>query len=132
MNSDSRFKATLRELARVQDELRDLPRDDLAGRHDLHRREEQLRGELREFSAAWTDHLSIDQLKRHIASVERRLQDHYSNRVSHVTAAQTGFGGGLDPKVLHRMHRATDEVGDLPAIKAELTRLKDKLANLER
>ena len=130
--SDDRFSETLREFNAVQEELSQLAEADFARRQDLRDRETELRGDLRKFSAENTDDMSIDQLKRLIASVERRLEEHYGNRLSHTSGAQTGYGGGLDPKVLHRMHRAMDEAGDLPAIKAELTRLKDKLANLER
>lgn len=129
--SGDRFSETLREFNAVQEELGGLPEDDFARRQDLHDREDELRAELRGFSAEHTDDMSIDQLKRLITSVERRLEDHYGNRLSHTTGAQTGFGGGLDPKVLHRMHRAMDEAGDLPAMKAELARLKDRLATLE-
>ena len=129
--ADERFSETLREFNAVQEELSRLPEADFARRQDLRDREEELRGELRSFSIEQTDDMSIVQLKRLIASVEGRLKDHYRNRLSHTSGAQTGFGGGLDPKVLHRMHRAMDEAGDLPALKAELARLKDKLANLE-
>ena len=127
---DDRFSETLREFNAVQEELSRLPETDFARRQELGDREEELRGELRRFSVEHTDDMSIDQLKRLITSVEGRLRDHYSNRLSHTSGAQTGYGGGLDPKVLHRMHRAMDEAGDLPALKAELARLKDKLATL--
>ena len=129
---DDRFSEVLREFNAVQEELSQLAEADFARRQDLRDRETELRGDLRKFSAENTDDMSIDQLNRLIASVERRLEDHFSNRLSHTSGAQTGYGGGLDPKVLHRMHQAMDAAGDLPAIKAELTRLKDKLANLER
>ena len=126
-----RFSETLREFNAVQEELSRVAESDFTRRQDLRDREEELRGELRSFSVVHTDDMSIDQLKRLIASVEGRLEDHYSNRLSHTSGAQTGYGGGLDPKVLHQMHRAMDAAGDLPALKAELARLKDKLATLE-
>ena len=130
--ADDRFSQVLREFDAVQQELRDLPDSDFARRQDLHDREDTLRVELREFHVEQSDDMSIEQLKRLIASVEKRIEDHYGNRLSHTTGAQTGFGGGLDPKVLHKMHRAMDEAADLPAMKAELARLKDKLANLKK
>ena len=134
MTSDSTedpFAETLQEFNTVQEKLRKVPEDDLSRRQDLRDREDALRAELRGFSVEQIDDSSIDQLKRLISSVEQRLEDHYGNRLSHITGPQTGFGGGLDPKVMHKMHRAMDEAGDLPAIKAELARLRDQLASLQ-
>ncbi len=128
---DTRFSETIQELTRVQDELRTVPADDFARRQDLREREEELRAGLRSLSADWTDHFSIDQLRRRIADTERRITDHYGNRLSHTAGPQTGYGGGLDPQIMHWMHRAMDKAGDLPAMKAELARLKDQLAKLE-
>jgi hypothetical protein len=129
--ADDRFSQTMRELTRVQDELRGVPKADYARRQDLHDREDEPRVELRSLGAGWTDHFSIDQLKRRIADTERRIIDHFGNRLSHTSGAQTGYGGGLDPQILHWMHRAMDKAGELPAMKAELARLKDQLAKLE-
>ena len=125
------FGATLRELSEVQASLADCPADDIAQRASLRRRENELRDQLRAFSAAWTDHLSIDQIKRKIAELEHRIEDHYGNRLSHTSGMQTGFGGGLDPKVLHEMNRAMDESNDLVGLRAELSRLRDRLSRLE-
>lgn len=129
--ADIRLSQTMRELARVQDELRAVPPDEFTRRQDLRDREEALRAELRSFAAGWTDHFSIDQLKGRIADTERRIKEHYGNRLSHTAGPQTGYGGGLDPQILHWMHRAMDQAGDLPAMRAELARLKDRLATLE-
>ena len=125
------FGATLRELSDVQARLAECPADDIAQRALLRRREDELRDELRAYSTAWTDHLSIDQLKRKIVELEERIQAHYGNRLSHTSGMQTGFGGGLDPKVLHEMNRAMDESNDLAGLRAELTRLRNRLSTLE-
>ncbi len=125
------FAETVQELARVQDELRRVPPGEFSTRQDLRDREDELRAELRSLGTDWTDHFSIDQLKKRIAEAERRITDHFGNRLSHTSGAQTGYGGGLDPQILHRMHRAMDKAGDLPALKAELARLRDQLAKLE-
>ncbi len=129
--SDDEFQRALRELDEVQAELRDTPKDQFARRQDLRDREEALRDEMRRLASEWTDHLSIDQLRRRIAVVENRLAEHYGNRLPHTSGPQTGLGGGLDPVYLHWMNRAMDKAADLPAIKAELARLKDQLAKLE-
>lgn len=130
-SSDGDFKQTLRDLVEVQELIGEVPNHDVPRRQELRDREAQLRARLRTFSAGWTDHLSIDQLRRRIAVVERRLEQHYGNRLSHTSGGQSGFGGGLDPQILHRMHRAMDKSADLKAMKAELVRLKDRLAILE-
>jgi len=129
--ADIRFSRALRKLTDVQDELRRTPPAEHTRRRDLRDREEAVRSELRSFSADWTDHLSIDQIKRRITVVERQLEDHYGNRLSHTSGGQSGFGGGLDPKYLHWMHRAMDSANDLPGMKAELARLRLELARLE-
>lgn len=128
--SDSDFNFVLRQLAETQERLSETPEEQFALRQDLREREDALRAELRGFSEGWSDHLSIDQLRRRIADMERRLEEHYGNRLSHISGGQSGFGGGIDPKILHRMHRAMDRSSDLPAMKAELVRLKDQLAKL--
>lgn len=125
------FTTTLRALAAVQAELTTVADDDIDRRQALQAREEALRTDLRSFSAPGTDEESIDQLKRSIAEAERRIEDHYGNRLSHTSGAQTGYGGGLDPKYLHQMNRAMDSANDLAGMKAELSRLKHKLNTLE-
>ncbi len=125
------FTATLRALTAVQAELSESSEEDLDRRHGLREREETLRAALRSFSAPGTDEDSIDQLKRSIAEAERRIENHFGNRLSHTSGAQTGYGGGLDPKYLHQMNRAMDSANDLAGMKAELSRLKDKLKTLE-
>ena len=129
--SDDRLTIAIRELADIQTALADVPTEDYQRRQSLREREEAIRRELRDYRDSWTDHLSIDQLRRRIADVERRLGEHYGNRLSHTAGGQSGFGGGLDPTILHSMHRAMDRSGDLESMKAELTRLKDHLAKLE-
>jgi len=129
--SDDRFTRALRELAAVQEELAATATDQFSRRQELAERENELRLELRLFGDSWTDHLSIDQLRRKIDEVKRRLTDHYGNRLSHTSGGQSGFGGGLDPKFLHQMHRAMDRAADLESMEAELARLKDRLAKLE-
>ncbi len=125
------FTETLRSLTDVQAALAELADDDFDRRQELHEREKTLRAALRSFSAPGTDEDSIDQLKRSIAEAERRIEDHFGNRLSHTSGAQTGYGGGLDPKYLHQMNRAMDSANDLAGMKAELSRLKDKLKTLE-
>jgi hypothetical protein len=127
----SRLDELLREFHSVQQELTELPEDEFTRRRQLNDRESELRTELREFSAERTDTVSIDQLRRLIAQTERRISEHYGHRLSHTSGAQTGRGGGLDPKILFQMHRAMDKFGNLPEMQAELARLKDRLAALE-
>jgi len=125
------FTQALRELNDVQRELAETDPTDFTTRQDLKDRETALRETIRGFSQEWTDHFSIDQLRRRIKEVERQIEDHYGNRLSYTSGGQSGFGGGLDPKYLHAMHRAMDKSGDLEGTKAELRRLKDQLARLE-
>ena len=129
--SDDRFIWALRELAAIQSEIATTPDDEFAKRQALKEQEAAVRLELRELRDLWTDHLSIDQLQRRIEDVKRRLTDHYGNRLSYMAGGQAGFGGGIDPTILHRMHRAMDRLGGLEGLQAELARLEDRLAKLE-
>lgn len=129
---ETRLDELLREFHSVQQELTELLEDESTRSQELHDRENELRTELREFSSGQTDTLSIDQLRRLIAQTERRISEHYGNRLSHTAGAQTGRGGGLDPKILFRMHQAMDQFGNLPEMQAELARLRKRLAVLER
>lgn len=125
------FSAVLRDLVAAEAELERTPSDQFARRQALRERAAELRTVLRDFSDGWTDHLSIDALRRRIAVVERRIEEHFGDRLSHTSGAQTGFGGGLDPKVLHGMNRAMDQAAGLTAMRGELARLRDRLAKLE-
>lgn len=125
------FNLLLRELDDVKRQLAETDATDFARRATLRERETELREEVRSFSQGWTDHLSIDQLRRRIGVLEQQIEAHYGNRLPHTSGGQTGFGGGLDPRYLHEMNRAMDKSGDIEGKKAELRRLKDQLTRLE-
>ena len=119
------------ELAAIQDELLRLPGDEFDRRQQLRARQEQLREEVRRTATAG-DLLSADQIKRRIEELEAQLEAHLDNRIPFSAAAQTGFGGGIDPGVLHAMHRRMDEIGGVEAIREQLRQLRDRLAAMER
>ncbi len=123
----------LRELEAVKQQLRDTPAEARTTRQDLRDREAALRFELRRMGRANVPPASIAQLKRRIAVVERKIQDHFGTRMSSSSgAAGHAGGGGLDPQALHRFNRATDRAADLEGMRAELQRLRDELADLEQ
>ena len=120
-----------RELVVLAERLDSLPADAFDERLTAKMRQSELRDAVRNIGLAG-DILSADQLERQIATLRSRIESHYGNRISHSSGAQTGLGGGLDPKYLHEMHRAMDAAVDIGRLKDELRRLEDKLAAMRR
>ncbi len=120
-----------RELIVLAEQLDSLPEDAFEERLTAKMRQTELRDAVHKIGLAG-DILSADQLERQIATLRSRIEAHYANRISHSSGAQTGLGGGLDPKILHWMNRAMDATGDIDRLKEELRRLENKLAAMRR
>ncbi len=108
-----------------------LPADAFGPRLDLRMEQSSIREELRARSLAG-DLLTADQLELRIAHLERQIEAHYGNRLSHLSGAQTGYGGGIDPQILHQMHRQMDETAGIEQLKTEVQRLRNRLAAARR
>lgn len=115
----------------IEAALQSLPPDAFGQRLDLRTEQAAIREELRSRSLAG-DLLTADQLELRIAHLERQITAHYANRLSHISGPQTGYGGGIDPQILHQMHRRMDETAGIEQLKAEVRRLKDRLAAARR
>jgi hypothetical protein len=124
--------ALLAELSEVAAALSDLPDDALEERFRLRQRQEQLRAMARDQLAETGDILSADEARLRLAHLTDR-RDRYldDTRLSHLAGAQTGQGGGVDPKYVHDMHRRMDESFDLEGINAEIERLHRLVVRLE-
>ncbi len=48
-----------------------------------------------------------------------------------MAGAQTGQGGGVDPKIVHDMNRRMDAAPNLDGVNAEIARLRRRLTHLE-
>ena len=122
----------LTELSEVAARLAELPADALEERFRLRQRQEELRAVARNQLAETGDILSADEARLRLAHLTSR-RDRYldDTRMSHLAGAQTGQGGGVDPKYVHDMHRRMDELFDLDGINAEIGRLQRLVARLE-
>lgn len=122
----------LTELSNIAAELSALPVDALEERFRLRRRQDELRARSRELLAETGDILSADEARSRLRHLEAR-RDAYldGTRISHAAGAQTGQGGGIDPKYVHDMHRRMDEAFDLEGLNTEIARLKGLIAKLE-
>lgn len=119
------------QLVEIQDRLLELPADAFSERIELRARQDELRERVRSKALAG-DILSADQIKRRIADLEKTIETHSANRLSHISGPQTGLGGGIDPKHLHEMNRRMDELARIEDLKTQLRRLRDRLAAMER
>lgn len=128
---DDPLAALRRRLVEIDAALQSLPADAYGTRLDLRTEQRAIREELRARSLAG-DLLTADQLELRIAHLERQIDAHYANRLSHLSGPQTGYGGGIDPQVLHEMHRRMDETAGIEQLKAEVSRLKSRLAAARR
>jgi hypothetical protein len=121
----------LAELSDVAAKLSDLPDDAFAERFELRQRQEELRAASREMLAESGDILSADEARMQLKRLEAERDQYLGTRLSHSAGAQTGQGGGIDPKYVHDMHRRMDAAFDLDSVNAEIDRLKTRLAKLE-
>ncbi|MDH3499218.1 MAG: hypothetical protein OEM97_03770 [Acidimicrobiia bacterium] len=128
---EAELAAIRHELAAIQDRLLELPSDAFGERFELRARQDELRERVRVGVVAG-DILSADQLRQRIARLERTITAHYGNRLSHISGPQTGQGGGIDPVQLHEMHRRMDAAAQIDDTKANLRKLRDRLAAMER
>ncbi len=122
----------LAELSVVQDELIATAEDDFERRMELHRRQDELRAKARELgTTAAVGGVDATEIRRQIARLEAERERHISNRLPYTAAAQTGMGGGIDPRHVHQMHRQMDDAFGLVELDEELARLRHRLTELE-
>lgn len=121
----------LAELSEVASELSDLPDNAFEERFELRQRQEELRAASRELLAESGDILSADEARIQLTRLEAERDKYFGTRLSHSAGAQTGQGGGIDPKYVHDMHRRMDAAFDLDGVNAEIDRLRRRLAKLE-
>ena len=121
----------LADLAAVQDAILALPPEDFAGRFELRQRQEDLRERARELRHDVDDSLTVAQLRAQLNHLLAVREEHFSHRLGHAAAAQTGQGGGIDPAVVHEMHRQMDQAFRLEDLEEEIDHLQDRLKALD-
>ena len=123
--------AIRQQLAEVADQLARLPEDAFEERFQLRQRQEGLRAQAREALATTGDLLSADEARSRLEQLKGQRQRFLDDtRLSHLAGAQTGQGGGIDPKYVHDMHRRMDEAFDLDGVNAAIARLERLIAKL--
>ena len=122
----------LAELSAVQARLSELPKDAHEERFQLREHQKELRELSRRQLAQLGDLLSADEVRTRLRQLESQREQYLNDtRLSHLAGAQTGQGGGIDPKIVHDMHRNMDESFNLDGLTAEIKRLRRRLATLE-
>ena len=123
----------LRELGEVQDLLIATPSDDFTTRAELSTRQDVLRSEARGArEAVPVDDLGVEQLAREVQHLEAELTRYLDARPSASAGGPSGGygGGGIDPDILHEMHRKMDSSFGYDEKKERLRALKVRLAEL--
>ena len=121
----------LSELAAIHDAMRAAPADDHATRADLSNRQDALRQEASRVRSLIPDDASADDLEARIRHLEAEIGGHLDTRPSASASSGAGIGGGgIDPDVLHEMHRAMASSFGLEAKQEELRRLRNRLTEL--
>jgi hypothetical protein len=122
MANDLTLDEVLAEMVRVRRELAELARSAYERRNALHARLAELRGlaaDAREPSA--TD---VEALHSRLRRLESELERWLGSRVSQSAAAQTGRGGGIDPRFVHQLNRAIDKGTGVAELKAEIRKIR--------
>jgi polyhydroxyalkanoate synthesis regulator phasin len=122
----------LADLAEVQDQLIALPDDAFGEKAELQTRQDALRAEAQELRESLGDH-DIDYIRRRIAHLEAELERYLDTRPAASVGQQGGGrgGGGMDPQYYHEMVAKMDRYVGYDEMRAELDRLRGRLAELE-
>lgn len=128
--ADRRLEGLRRELARIQEELGDLPEDAFVDRLWLRERQADLRAEARRLASASASAESEADLRDRLRRLRLELERRSSGRVSHAAAAQTGRGGGIDPAMAHELNRRIDEGTGIEGLRREIRELERRLSVL--
>lgn len=123
----------LADLASLQDELLATVTDDFAARAVLSNLQDALRQEASLARVSAPGDLSIPQLEQQIEHLEDAILRHLDTRPSASAGGPSGgYGyGGIDPNVLHEMHRKMATSFGLDEKKEQLRGLTIRLAELQ-
>lgn len=123
----------LSELGEVQDRLLEVDAADFATRADLSNRQDALRLEAKRARDGFPiDDMGAGQLEREIAHLEDELNRFLSTRPSASAASGGGGpgGGGIDPGILHEMHRKMDSSFGFAEKQERIRALRARLSEL--
>ena len=115
----------------IDDRLAALPADAFDERITLREDRSALTALLRSEGAALSDAKDLAAIRRRVAVLEHRIEEARGNRLSASAGAQTGRGGGIDPRYVHAINAKLDEAAGVAELRKELQRLRFKLAGLE-
>ncbi|MFQ5555192.1 MAG: hypothetical protein ACE5GC_07485 [Acidimicrobiia bacterium] len=115
----------------VDERLAALPREAFGERLTLREERKALTARLRVEGATLRDEKDDAAIRRRIAVLEHRIEEARGNRLSASAAAQTGRGGGIDPRFVHAMNAKLDEAAGVAELHKELQRLRVRLARLD-
>lgn len=121
----------IRLLSDVTARLETIPADAYGERITLREEERELRGRLREAGNLLSGPEDLESLRRRIREIEHRIEAAVGNRLSASAAAQTGRGGGIDPRDVHMLNRKLDAAAGMANLRKERDRLRARLTSLE-
>jgi hypothetical protein len=127
MDEEPTLDEVLAEMVEVRQVLAELSRADHEQRNALNAR---LAG-LRAIAARTRPQLPTDReaLRLRLRRLEAELRRRIGSHVSQSAAAQTGYGGGIDPSFVHRLNRQIDKGLGVEELKAEIQTVRSLLSD---
>jgi hypothetical protein len=128
---ESGLESVTKELIEATGRLDELPADAFAERAELRDHIHALQARARDLRAVAGSGLSADQIRTRIGNLESRIAKQAGNHLSASAAAQTGRGGGIEPRDVHRLNRQMDEASGMEGMRRELAALRTELAAIQ-
>lgn len=124
---DAALEEATAELFATNAELDALPPDAFERRVELQSRLTELRAVIAELRTQTPTDRAV--LRDRLSRLETELRHRLHHRISHITAGQTGMGGGLDPEYVHALNAEIDKGQGVAQLQAEIERMRALLAN---
>jgi len=120
-----------RELARVVDALNATPSDDLAARHALQTRQDELRELAARFRVDADEQRSTEDLRIELAARQSQIDAIYGSGIDMVTQAGggSGTGGSYTSAAEGGVNKQVRDALDAPKVMARMARLREILAD---
>jgi hypothetical protein len=119
-----------KELLQAAERLSELPEDAYSERVELRDHIHALQATLHDLRLGSDAVLGSDEIRAQIRHLEDRISSLAGSHLSSSAAAQTGFGGGIEPGDVHRLNRQIDDSGGIDTMRRELAELRERLSEM--
>lgn len=123
---EAAFEEAIAELLATNAELDALPPGAFERRVELQSRLTEMRARVAELHTQTPADRAA--LRNRLNRLETELKHRLHHRISHITAGQTGMGGGLDPEYVHALNKEIDRGQGVGQIQEEIAKIRAMLA----